>query len=241
MCTIIAVHREGSLTIAANRDEFYARPALPPALLEPGIVGGRDAVARGTWLGLTPRGLFVAVTNQRTLRPPDPTKHSRGELVLEALRRGTVEGVLEHLRAVDGKSYNPFNLLFGDGHRLFVAYARDELTIEELAPGVIVLANDRIGAEDYPKTRRAEALLAEGVPLETILADHQKADVPDVPGSFLSHDMLRELQALCIHTPLYGTRSSAIVRLEPGVVHEYRHAEGPPCTTPFVDFTELLR
>jgi uncharacterized protein with NRDE domain len=242
MCTIIAIHREGSLTIGANRDEFYARPSLAPQVLEPGIVGGRDVVARGTWLGLTPRGLFVAVTNQRTLRPPDPVRHSRGELVLEALRAGSIAGIVDRLRSIDGRGYNPFNLLFGDGTRLLAAYAREErdIAIEELAPGVIVLANDRIGALEYPKTQRAEMLLRNGVPLENILADHQKHDVA-ATSEWLSAEMLRELQALCIHTPQYGTRSSAIVELAPGVVRSYRHAEGPPCTTPFVEFTALLR
>lgn len=242
MCTIIAIHCEGSLTIGANRDEFYARPSLPPAVLEPGIVGGRDVVARGTWLGLTPRGLFVAVTNQRTLRPPDPARHSRGELVLDALRAGSVDRVREHLRSVDGRDYNPFNLLFGDGARLFVSYAREEreIAVEELAPGVIVLANDRVGAPEYPKTQRAEMLLRNGTALENILQDHQKHDV-NIESAWLSAEMLRELQALCIHTPQYGTRSSAIVELSPGLVRSYRHADGPPCTTPFVELTALLR
>ena len=40
------------LVVAANRDEFYARPASGPTLLasEPRIVGGRDLLAGGTWL-----------------------------------------------------------------------------------------------------------------------------------------------------------------------------------------------
>lgn len=231
MCTIIAIQGEGTLTIGANRDEFYARASAPPSVLEPGIVGGRDLVARGTWLGVTPRGLFVAVTNQRTMRPPDPSRRSRGELVLDALRSGSVDAIAAHLHTLDARAYNPFNLLFGDGARLFVAYVHDEIVIEELPPGVTVLANDRVGSPEYPKTRRAEALVST-LPLDRVLADHQKPDSDDA--------MFRELQALCIHTPLYGTRSSAVVTIEPGRVREYRHAEGAPCVTPFVSYTDLL-
>lgn len=257
MCTIVAihgVHPEASLIVAANRDELYARAALPPSVLEPGIVGGRDLVAKGTWLGLTPRGLFVAVTNQRTMRPPDPARHSRGELVLQALRSPNVDAIASLLNALDGRRYNPFNLLFGDGERLFVAYAREqsELAVSELQPGVIVLANDRIGAEDYPKTQRAEQLLNVQLPLDAllddlprVLGDHEKPPLDRVPpppaGSMFSHELLQKLQALCIHAAFYGTRSSSIVALSKGTVHAYRHAEGTPCTHAFVDYAGLLR
>jgi len=42
------------LIVAANRDEFYERPTEAPRLLRgaPRIVGGRDARAGGTWLGV---------------------------------------------------------------------------------------------------------------------------------------------------------------------------------------------
>jgi hypothetical protein len=51
----------------------------------------------------------------------------------------------------------------------------------------------------------------------------------------------RELTATCIHSEHYGTRSSTLAAIERGRVHAYLHADGPPCVTPFVDHTELLR
>ena len=106
MCTILAFHRvhpDASLVIAANRDEFYARPTAPPHLLdaERHIYGGKDLQAGGTWLGVTPDGLFVAVTNQRTLTPPDPSRHSRGELVLQALRCTSLAEVRALIASLD--------------------------------------------------------------------------------------------------------------------------------------------
>jgi uncharacterized protein with NRDE domain len=251
MCTIIAFHRvhpAASLVIAANRDEFYARPSAPPHLLdaERRIYGGRDLQAGGTWLGVTPDGLFVAVTNQRTMAPPDPSRHSRGELVLQALRCRALDDVRALIASLDGRTYNPFNLLFGDGRELCVAYAREqrEIAIESFAPGVVVLANDRVGAPEYPKTHRAEELVTpppslEG--LEAVLADHEKPPLeasPEPPeGSRFNREFLRELQALCIHTPLYGTRSASILAINPGHTLRYLHADGPPCTTEFKDVT----
>ncbi|MGN6731985.1 MAG: NRDE family protein, partial [Candidatus Binatia bacterium] len=45
------------LIIAANRDEHYDRPSVPPSLLQttPKIISGRDLRAGGTWLGFNER------------------------------------------------------------------------------------------------------------------------------------------------------------------------------------------
>lgn len=258
MCTIIALHRvreDAPLVIAANRDEFYARRATGPQVLGDGIVGGRDEQAKGTWLGVSRRGLVVAVTNQRTYSPPDPARHSRGELVLEALHAGDVDAIDRMLTSIDARRYNPFNLLYADARALHVAYARSEpqITIEAFEPGVVVLANDRVGSQEYPKTRHAEALVAPlaNAPLpelraglRRVLADHAKPPIESIAsppeGSLFTRELLHELQALCIHTPLYGTRSSAIVTVAEDRVLSYEHAEGSPCTNPFVEFTELV-
>src|SRR5262247_4444821 len=87
MCTLVLVVPPpgGILQIAANRDEFLARPAAAPM---PSVDGRwlapRDLQAGGTWLGVNAAGLFVGVTN-RTSGPRDATRRSRGLLVLDGL------------------------------------------------------------------------------------------------------------------------------------------------------------
>src|SRR5689334_3355484 len=130
MCTIVALHglrKDLPLVIAANRDEVYARPSIGPQLLSehPRVVGGRDARAGGTWMGVTEKRLVVAVTNQRTLTPPAQDRRSRGALVMEALEAGSVAAIDALLSKEDARSFNPFNLIFGDGEQLRVAYARE--------------------------------------------------------------------------------------------------------------------
>ena len=45
------------LVIAANRDEFYARPTLPLHLwADQAILAGKDLQAGGTWLGVSTSG-----------------------------------------------------------------------------------------------------------------------------------------------------------------------------------------
>ena len=48
------------------------------------------------------------------------------------------------------------------------------------------------------------------------------------------------MTATCIHTERYGTRSSTLFAAAPSGALVYRHADGPPDRTPFVDRMELL-
>jgi uncharacterized protein with NRDE domain len=256
MCTILLLRDvvEGlPLVVAANRDELYARPSSAPAArtLEGGVraFAGRDEVAGGSWMGVSEHGLLVAITNQRQYEAPDRSLRSRGQVVIEALRRSSGDEVDRYLETLDARDYNPFNLVYGNATGLRVAYARRErraVDIEEVPRGVHVLPNDRIGSGAFPKVRWAEAHLeglaapswGEAQPrLMRALADHTLPEVggfePAPADSPFDDALLRQLHAMCIHTPAYGTRSATIVALADEGVQHYLHAEGPPCTAPF--------
>jgi uncharacterized protein with NRDE domain len=260
MCPVLILNQVRSdfpVVLATNRDEFFARAASPAVRLldAPRAVGGRDLVKGGAWMGVTEQGVFVGVTNQRTSKSPDPAKRSRGELVMEALRAKTPNAIEALLSSVDGRAYNPFNLLFGDAHELKVAYGREQsaaLQIETVPPGLHVLPNDRLDCADFPKVARARQLLASDLqaPFEalrdaliTTLADRARPALEDVPEPalhpFLTRAMLRELSALCIRTETYGTRSSTIVALAQGRVAHYLYADGPPDRASFADVLGL--
>jgi uncharacterized protein with NRDE domain len=261
MCTIVVlngVRADYPVVLATNRDEFYGRlTSGPMRILEvPRTVGGLDMVKRGTWLGVTREGLFVGVTNQRTMQPPDPSKRSRGELVIRALKLNNRDAITRMLREQDGREYNSFNLMWGDAEQLFSAYAREgepRIEIEPVPRGVHVLPNDRLDHADFPKVQRAKQLvepfahasfdaLAEA--LKKTLADRQMPKPEDVPmlptGAPISRETLRDLSALCVRTPVYGTRSSSIVALARGRVGYYAYSEGPPDRAPFADVLGLF-
>lgn len=238
MCTVLLlreVHPDFPLVVAANRDEFYARAATPPQLLveRPRAIGGRDSERAGTWMGATEHGFFVGLTNQRLKGATVPAARSRGEVVLRALELGTIEGVERLLGGLDPRDFLPFNLLYGDAHRLRVAYVRplEPLVTEDVPPGVHVLPNDRLDSPLFPKVERAKELVAPWLQrpwpelvrgLEAVLGDHHKPPLgPAAEDLPFPPEFLRELGALCIHTPGYGTRSSAILALEPGRVAHY--------------------
>ena len=52
--------RATSLVVAANRDEYHARPTAPAAWWDEGWLAGRDLRAGGTWLGVTRAGSLRA-------------------------------------------------------------------------------------------------------------------------------------------------------------------------------------
>lgn len=209
-------------------------------------------------MGVTRDGVFVGVTNHRRLEGAEKSGpvRSRGQLVLEALALGSVPDITRFVGTLDAREYNTFNLMWGDASALLVGYARDEqprVLVESVPEGVHVLPNDRIDSPSFVKVERAKQLLAPHLhaplpelsrALQVVLSDRTLpalADIPNPPPeSRISHALLRELAALCVRTPLYGTRSSAVVMLAPGRVVHYLFADGPPDQTPFQDVTPLF-
>src|SRR5690606_10220142 len=123
---------------------------------------GIDLAKGGSWMGANERGVFVAVTNQRTYSGADPRRASRGEVVIEALAQPDVASVDALVASLDARDYNSFNLMWGDASALRVGYARSEqraVEIHELGDGLSVLANDRMGSPEFPKSARAAALV----------------------------------------------------------------------------------
>jgi uncharacterized protein with NRDE domain len=169
MCLILVawkVHAGVPLVVAANRDEFQARPAARAAFWDdrPDILAGRDLQARGTWMGVSRSGRFAAVTNYRGGTEPGAAE-SRGSLVTQYL------GGMEIARLAERKSaYSGFNLLASDGSALWWLSNRDS-EARQLAPGWYGLGNlllDSPDVEAHKQRFRASPLSVE--PLFGVLA-----------------------------------------------------------------------
>ena len=163
MCLIVFAWRPGHaqpLIVAANRDEFYARPSLPLAqwLDAPDVYAGRDQEAGGTWLGVNTDGRFAALTNIRDPHQP-PARKSCGELVARFLS-GSLP-IDDYLADVNGRSieYAGFNLLVGTRDELWHYKARDTAP-SLLAPGVYGLSNAGLDTP-WPKLLKAKSALIE--------------------------------------------------------------------------------
>lgn len=104
------------LIMAANRDEFYARPAVDAGWWKdhPHIYAGRDLQGGGTWLGVTRDGRFAALTNVRAPSERRTDAPTRGQLVADYLA-GNLDPQA-YLRQIEAQAqqYNGFNLLLGN-------------------------------------------------------------------------------------------------------------------------------
>ncbi len=239
MCTLAVYVRQLAafpLVVAANRDEFLARPAAAPLLLStaPRIVGGRDLLAGGTWLGISEHGVAAGLLNRRAADPPVDGKRSRGLLLLEALASATASEAARALAAIDPATYNAFTLMVGDATGAFVVQNRpDGMHVTTLDPGVHVLSNLDIGDPVCPKVARSherfvragEAFAAQPDldafrgRLGEILADHTIALDPRLPDA---------LGSLCVHTDTFGTRCSSLLFLNERGRWRHWFADGPP-------------
>src|SRR3546814_1173668 len=83
----ISAHPRWPLFIAANRDEFHQRPTLAAAPWpdRSDIIAGIDCLGKGSWLGITRKGRFALLTNNRDPSRIITDEPSRGELVSQYL------------------------------------------------------------------------------------------------------------------------------------------------------------
>lgn len=162
MCTLIVLHRcvaGRPLVVAANRDEFLARPAEDLAIRSSStgpILSPLDLEAGGTWVGLSRRGVFAGLTNLRPLAgeggPADSgrTLESRGGVVMAALEAASAADAAERLEnALARDAYNPFQLLVADASDAYLLVYRGRPRVVPLEPGPHIVGNvedERIAA-----------------------------------------------------------------------------------------------
>lgn len=228
MCLIVFawhVIPDMPLIAAANRDEFYARPAQIADWWQdhPQIYAGRDLQGGGTWLGITRDGRFAAVTNVRAPAEMRTDAPSRGILVANYLSgKMSPDDYLAAIRP-HAADYNGFNLLIGDSTQLLWFSNRGDDDVRNgtaLAPGIYGLSNSLLDSA-WPKVVRTKAqfasLLCQGAPEEAyfeMLTDTTCASDCRLPKTGLSIERERLLSAVCIESPDYGTRVSTLVRLQ---------------------------
>lgn len=120
MCTVILLCRQDHawpLILAANRDEQVGRPWDAPGTWwpdRPGVIGGRDREAGGTWMAASEHGVVAAVLNRPGSLGPAPGKRSRGELPLLALEHPTAAAAAAALASLPAAQWRPFNMVVAD-------------------------------------------------------------------------------------------------------------------------------
>lgn len=221
-------HPRWQLVLAGNRDEFHHRPAAPAGWWPdaPGVFGGRDLEAGGSWLALDRRGRMAVVTNYRE-PGVSPGPRSRGELV-----SGFVNGhedIDDWAREISfrGEQWSGFNLLLfdlgnGSGRKPRARYLSNRETASPtgIAPGVHGLSNHLLNT-DWPKVRRlrkrvSDALLMNSAErhLFDALADPALPADSELPDTGIGLERERLLAPARIRADGYGTRASTFVLVD---------------------------
>jgi uncharacterized protein with NRDE domain len=210
--------RDGRRVIAANRDEFYDRPTAPAAWWNDApILAGRDLEAGGTWLGVSRGGRVALVTNVRE-GVASSGESSRGELVRRYLEsRADPES---WLATIDRDRYGGFNLVVGDGGRLWYASNRTSAPPCPIDDALHALSNAGLDTP-WPKVLRARAAFAAALgrregdleALFALLADCDRPPDDALPDTGVGLEIERLLSTAFIRSSLYGTRASTLVSL----------------------------
>ncbi|PBC46479.1 hypothetical protein CJ179_25700 [Rhodococcus sp. ACS1] len=211
------------LVVAANRDEFYARPTEPLHRWEDGFVAGRDLLAGGTWMGISDALRFAAVTNVRDGAPATGAR-SRGDLPVDYLRGLLSPADHAEQVAATGAEYGSFNLLVGDAAELWWVTNRPHGRIQRVEPGVHGLSNAELDTP-WPKVTGgkqafAAALAADDGSPDTdpgayfdVLADSDPAPWDALPDTGVAPELERALSSRFIRHGEYGTRASTLLRV----------------------------
>ncbi len=227
MCLIAfawKAHPRWRLLLAANRDEFHARPSAALARWDDlPIIAGRDLEAGGTWLGVTDDARCAVVTNVRDPRQSQ-TGRSRGLLVRDYLV-GKAEATGYANALLHGAAdYRPFNLLTFDARAGCYLGNRPQPHAQAVSAGIHGLSNADFNAP-WPKTRILTQHLQDWIDdggdadfsaLFAALADPQAAPDGQLPDTGVGLELERRLSSAFILGPDYGTRASTVVAISHG-------------------------
>lgn len=259
-----------TLVLGANRDESPERASALPGILRerPRVVGGKDLVAGGTWLAVREATSVTALMNRRPSRP-SRTSHesadsaattttaaprSRGLLCLEAVAQGPVERGPDRLDPGTGERYpsrlmsalaliarEPYaactlvGLEVDEPSWAILGEAGTEPQVRMLEPGWNVVTHADVNDAAEPRTGWILDQLRGFTPHSTDEALRRIAEL------LATHeDGTRGVPGVCLHRDRFPTVSSSLIALGALGGARYFHAAGPPCSTPYGDFSSLI-
>ena len=224
MCLIfisLKEHSQYKLIVAANRDEFYNRKTAAADFWpdQPGILGGRDLEAGGTWLGISKNGRVSMITNYRDPNNIRANAPSRGHLVSEYLVGDMAS--LHYMQELlpHAKDYNGFNLITGSTDQLhYLSNYKEGITTMDI--GLFGLSNHLLDTP-WPKVKKGKEYVRDiisqpftSADLFQLLYNEQIAADDLLPDTGIGLERERYLSAMFIKTPGYGTRCSTVILVD---------------------------
>lgn len=229
---------ETPILVAANREEAFDRPSLPPSIQsgKPRVLCGTDQKAGGTWLGVNQHGLLVAACNRPKLVPPLRAE-SRGMLCRELLRSGSARRAVDlALDELSANKYDGVNFVIADADSAWAVHGGDDYEAIELDEGLSIIGNGDLNDTRDERVKLAQRLLT----LQTL----------DSPVKFLavaSKVFARPASApgragMVMRDRDRGTVSSTLLALGKKPRDAiYQYTDGPPDRSKYEDYSPLLR
>jgi len=221
MCIVLFDWRPNAptpLSVAANRDEFHARPT-ESARWRGDVFCGLDIRAGGTWLGIHRNGRIAVVTNYREpIAERQTGERSRGLLPLAFLEGNDSPERFCQALAEEQHHYGAFNLLVGTPESLWYIGNRGAPP-QAVTPGVHGLCNGLLD-DPWPKVQRAKQRLANALTVDSspeqlmeVVNDHYQPPDSELPDTGVGMELERLVAPVFIQSPGYGTRASSVVEL----------------------------
>lgn len=210
------------LMVIANRDEFYARPTAPLHWWDAEnqtIIGGRDLQDGGTWMGMSAKGRFAALTNYRAPEYMQGGKPSRGALVTMCLQDNMPLEEIHRFLKTRSNQYNGFNLVYGSREEMFY-YNNVQDKHQQLYPGIYGLSNAYLNTP-WPKVLKAKKAFTEQMQnrdaentLLTLMQNDETAPDSELPNTGVPLEWEKKLSAMFITSTEYGTRLTTFVSID---------------------------
>ena len=160
---------------------------------------------------------------------------------MDALAAASARESAEKLESLPMGAYNPFNVFVADARDAFSFSYEESVRPVACEDGVFVIGNAALDAPQPLKLTR----LAEKLP--TVARKSGAGLLDDLAGLCRDHEPgpRGALDAVCVHTESYGTRSSCLLQLSDRGLDDsqsvFRWAEGAPCQNEYQNFSPLLR
>jgi len=212
-------HPDYPLIIAANRDEFYNRPAKPIDLWPeyPNVLAGKDLTGGGTWLGVTKSGHFAMLTNYRDMAHIKKNAPTRGKLVLDYLA-GEFDAA-KYLQALNASAgiYNGYNILLGTLDDPWY-YSNQNHNLVRLGTGLYGLSNALLDSK-WPKVEKGKEKFKKIIEQDSLdiealfgfMSDKTLAPDDKLPDTGIGYEKEKLLSSMFIDFPGYGTRNTTIL------------------------------
>jgi len=227
MCLILFVlneHPKYKFILAANRDEFFSRPSYKSDYWSENknVLGGRDELSKGTWLGINKSGRFIAITNYRDPNFDRENIKSRGEISKDFLLSDmNVHSFISQI-SNEKKLYNGFNILLSDnGFDSLYHYSNVSDETTNISDGCHGLSNHLLDT-NWPKVGTGKNELTKIIKSDSIdvkdliimLKDEVIAPDDALPNTGISYDLEKKLSPVFISMKGYGTRCSSAMLID---------------------------